>query len=76
MPIKDPITAASMGRKGGKGRLQTMTAAERSERARQAARARWDTPERLANKARVDPATGLADTTAKPAEHKAQCSMF
>jgi len=32
---------ARIGKKGGKSRLQTMTAKERKERASRAARARW-----------------------------------
>jgi hypothetical protein len=41
MPKKDPA-AVALGRKGGKARLKTMTAQERSKRARTAARTRWD----------------------------------
>jgi hypothetical protein len=37
---KNPA-AVALGRRGGKARLKTMTAAERKERARQAAEARW-----------------------------------
>jgi hypothetical protein len=41
MPKKDPA-AVALGRKGGKARLSTMSAQERSQRARDAARTRWD----------------------------------
>jgi hypothetical protein len=40
MAKKDPA-AVALGRKGGKARLRTMTPKERSERAKQAATARW-----------------------------------
>lgn len=36
--------AVSLGRRGGKARLKTMTPEERSEIAREAAKARWGTP--------------------------------
>jgi len=42
---KDPAAVAlgrKGGRKGGKARAEKLTAAERSESARKAARARWD----------------------------------
>ena len=38
---KDPA-AVALGRKGGKARLTTMTASQRSELARAAVKARWD----------------------------------
>jgi hypothetical protein len=37
-------TGSSGGRKGGPARAKSMTAAERSESASKAARARWNTP--------------------------------
>jgi len=37
---KNPA-AVSLGRKGGKARLKTMTAKQRSQAARRAAKARW-----------------------------------
>jgi hypothetical protein len=40
MAKKDPA-AVALGRKGGKARLRTMTAKERSARAKEAAQARW-----------------------------------
>jgi len=40
MPKKNPA-AVALGRKGGKARLKTMTAEQRSESARKAVQARW-----------------------------------
>jgi hypothetical protein len=42
---KDPA-AVAMGRKGGKARMTSMTAEERSESARKAALARWKKKEK------------------------------
>lgn len=47
---KDPA-AVRLGRKGGKARLSTMTAEERSRAARRAVQARWNLPEERHNRA-------------------------
>ena len=41
-PVKDPL-AQALGRRGGKARMRTMTAKQRSVQARKAALARWKT---------------------------------
>lgn len=41
MPKRKDPAAVALGRKGGKARLKTMTPAERSTRAADAANARW-----------------------------------
>jgi hypothetical protein len=43
MAKKKNAAAVALGRKGGKARLRTMTAEERSERARAAVLSRWRT---------------------------------